>query len=142
MRMIPLTENHLYRKAYRAGGKKSARTVTVYVLKDRAAALYRKRNPLKETINRVGISASKKIGGAVKRNRAKRVLREAYRQIDGAVGVRRGYLIVLVPHTAATVMKTADVVRDLTACFTSLGLISADGNETADSGDGRTAVSP
>ena len=86
MKFYAITENHLYRKAYKNGKRASARSISVYVLRDRHAALLKKQNPEKKTLNRIGISASKKIGGAVQRNRAKRVIREAYRQIDKETG--------------------------------------------------------
>ncbi len=113
MKFYAITENHLYRKAYKNGKRSSARSISVYVLRDRHAALLKKQNPEKKAINRIGISASKKIGGAVQRNRAKRVIREAYRQIDKETGVRTGYLIVIVPRTECTVLKMQDVKRDL-----------------------------
>ncbi len=113
MKFYAITENHLYRKAYKNGKRSSARSISVYVLRDRHAALLKKQNPEKKTINRIGISASKKIGGAVQRNRAKRVIREAYRQIDKETGIRTGYLIVIVPRTECTVLKMQDVKRDL-----------------------------
>ena len=49
----------------------------------------------------------------MQRNRAKRVIREAYRQIDKETGVHTGYLIVIVPRTECTVLKMQDVKRDL-----------------------------
>ena len=113
MKFYAITENHLYRKAYKNGKRSSARSISVYVLRDRHAALLKKQNPEKKTLNRIGISASKKIGGAVQRNRAKRVIREAYRQIDKETGIRTGYLIVIVPRTECTVLKMQDVKRDL-----------------------------
>lgn len=122
MKFHAITENHLYKKAYRAGNRRSSRTVTVYILKDKAAGLLRKRNPLKQNINRIGISASKKIGGAVQRNRAKRVIREAYRMIDKNYGIKRGWLIVIVPKTACTVCSMKECLRDLTCCLRSLDM--------------------
>ena len=113
MKFYAITENHLYRKAYKNGKRSYARSISVYVLRDRHAALLKKQNPEKKSINRIGISASKKIGGAVQRNRAKRVIREAYRQIDKETGIRTGYLIVIVPRTECTVLKMQDVKRDL-----------------------------
>lgn len=113
MKFYAITENHLYRKAYKNGKRTSTRSISVYVLRDRHAALLKKQNPEKKNLNRIGISASKKIGGAVQRNRAKRVIREAYRQIDKETGVRTGYLIVIVPRTECTVLKMQDVKRDL-----------------------------
>lgn len=123
MKFQAITENHLYKKAYRAGKKKSSRTVTVYVLKDKAAGLLRKRHPEKITVNRIGISASKKIGGAVQRNRAKRVIREAYRSIDKRFGVKRGWLIVIVPKESCTVCSMKECFGDLTYCLRSLDML-------------------
>lgn len=123
MKFYAIRENHLYKKAYRSGSRKSTRTVTVYVLRDRASGLLRRQNPMKQTINRIGISASKKVGGAVQRNRAKRVIREAYRIIDKNFGVKKGYLIVLVPRTECTVCKMQDVFRDLTYALGSIDML-------------------
>ena len=123
MKFYAITENHLYRKAYKNGKRTSTRSISVYVLRDRHAALLKKQNPEKKTINRIGISASKKIGGAVQRNRAKRVIREAYRQIDKESGVRTGYLIVIVPRTECTVLKMQDVKRDLLCAFAKTDLL-------------------
>ncbi|MBE6726416.1 MAG: ribonuclease P protein component [Ruminococcaceae bacterium] len=122
MKHHSLKENHLFRAAYRKGGRKSTDTVTVYVMKDRSAGLLRKQNPMKQTVNRVGISASKKVGGAVQRNRAKRVIREALRQIERTAGLKKGYLIVIVPKPACTVCKMQDVQSDLLRCLSALSL--------------------
>ena len=113
MKFTAIRENHLYQKAYKKGERAPARSVCVYVLRDRAAERIRKANPMGEYLNRIGISASKKIGGAVQRNRAKRVVREAYRQIGREYDIKRGYLIVIALRTPATVLKMQDVKRDL-----------------------------
>ncbi len=123
MKFYAITENHLYHKAYKNGKRVSSRSATVYVLRDRHAALLKKQNPEKKNLNRIGISASKKIGGAVQRNRAKRVIREAYRQIDKDTGVRKGFLIVIVPKTECTVLKMQDVKRDLQYCLAKTELL-------------------
>ena len=117
-----LKDNRLFRLAYRRGARKSSRTVTVYALRDRAAGELRKKHPMKLTVNRVGISASKKVGGAVQRNRAKRVIREALRQIDHSAGLKKGYLIVVVPKPECTVCKMQDVKSDLMRCLEAVNL--------------------
>lgn len=123
MKFYAISENHLYKKAYRSGNRKASHTLTVYVLRDKASGLLKKRNPMKMTLNRIGISASKKIGGAVQRNRAKRVIREAYRMIDNAYGIKRGYLIVIVPKNECTVCSMKECQRDLFYCLRKLDMI-------------------
>lgn len=100
-------------------------SVAVYVLRDRHAALLKKQNPMKEYVNRVGLSVSKKIGGAVGRNRAKRVIREAYSEIDRESGIKRGFLIVIAARTAATEKKMQDVKRDMQYCLRRLDMLGS-----------------
>ncbi len=123
MKFYAIRENYLYQKAYRSGKRKFAQHLSVYVLRDKKAGLLKKQHPLKITINRIGISASKKVGGAVQRNRAKRVIREAYRKIDKEFGVKTGNLIVITPRPTSAVCKMCDVYRDLKYCLLSLDLL-------------------
>ena len=74
MKLPAITENHLYSKAYARGKKFVGRFVVVYVLVDYAASKLQKANPTKEKINRVGITVTKKLGTAVVRSRAKRII--------------------------------------------------------------------
>jgi len=118
-----IKENHLYRKTYQGGKRAAAASLCVYVLRDKKSNYLKKANPEKKAINRVGITASKKVGGAVERNRAKRVLREAYRLIEAGIGVKKGYLIVIAARESATVIKMQDAMRDMQYCLRRLDML-------------------
>jgi ribonuclease P protein component len=124
MKLTAVKENHLYSKAYAKGKKYVGRTVVVYVMRDTHAGLLKKRNPLKIAVNRVGLTVTKKIGGAVVRNRCKRIIREAYRLTDREAGIRRGFIIIIVARDSAVTAKMQQVKADITAAMKRLELIS------------------
>ena len=122
MKNVAIREHHLYNKAFQKGKRQVGRYVAVYVLRDLAAERLRKAHPQKITVNRLGLSVSKKIGGAVERNRAKRVIRAAY---DGVKHqLKTGNLIVISPRTAILSAKSTEVGEELRGAFEALGLIS------------------
>ena len=135
MKFTAVTDNYLYKKAYRSGSRKTSHTVTVYVMRDKSAGYLRKKHPLKIKVNRIGISASKKVGGAVQRNRAKRVIREAYRQIDKNLGVKTGYIIIIVPKTECTECSMKECLRDLRYCLRSLEMLGENKQTAASAAD-------
>lgn len=59
--------------------------------------------------SRIGIVASKKLGGAVVRNRAKRLIREVFRT---QAGPDRASDLVIIPKASALQAHTAEVVSD------------------------------
>ncbi len=122
MKLHAITENHLYSKAYARGKKFVGRFVVVYTLPDYAASKLAKANPEKEKINRVGITVTKKLGSAVVRNRAKRVIREGYRLSDKSAKIKRGFLVVIVARGNIIKAKSTDIERDLTSAFKKLGM--------------------
>ena len=123
MKFQAIRENHLFVKAYTGGRRSPTKTCTVYVLKDRQARRFMRSHPDKQYINRIGITASKKIGGAVQRNRAKRVIREALRLIMQECTLKTGHLIVIAAREKATVSKMQDVKRDVHAALMRLSMI-------------------
>ena len=123
MKNIAIRENHLYSKAYRQGKRAVEKHVAVYVLRDFAAQRLKKENPQKVFVNRLGLTVSKKIGGAVQRNRAKRIIRAAYDTKRD--GLKTGFLIVISAREAINGAKSTDVERDLQFAFSKLGMLKA-----------------
>ena len=122
MKDIAIRENHLYNKAYRKGKSYVGKLVAVYVLRDYAAERLARANPEKKQLNRVGLSVSKKLGGAVARNRTKRILRAAYATVKN--DLRTGHLIVISARGAAVKKKSTDIAVELKKAFCELQMFS------------------
>ena len=114
-KIFTIKSNSTFSRMYRS--KSSAQsTVVVYL---------RRNNNLKKA--EIGITASKKLGGAVERNRARRIIREAYRAL-----IREGlninslpYYYVFVARRKCFLKKTRmqDVYCDLRRAFKELGIL-------------------
>ena len=122
MKDYAIKEHHLYNKSFAKGQRAVGKLVAVYVLKDYAARRLRDANPRKQYLNRVGLSVGKKLGGAVGRNRAKRLLREGYRAVKAA-GVKTGFLIVLAAREEIKGKKAQDVQREMLKLFRRLDML-------------------
>lgn len=123
MKYTAISENHLYSKAYAKGKKFVTDHVAVYILPDLHAKKLQKANPKKQKLNRIGLTVTKKIGGAVERNRVKRIIREAYRMIDREHGVKCGFLVVIVARGTALDSNTNQIKKDLETALLRLGML-------------------
>ncbi len=82
---VALKLNHVFRRLYAKGDSAVGSFVVVYC----------KRNGL--AVNRLGVTASTKLGHAVVRNRARRRLKELYRLNES--GFKTGYDVILVARS-------------------------------------------
>lgn len=112
-KIVSITRNNDFRRAYRRGKSQVSPLLVTYVL----------RNRLGET--RVGITTSKKVGNAVTRSRARRVLREAYRGISGRV--KPGYDLVFVARGRTPGAKSTQVQRQMVRQLEAAGLLTGEG---------------
>lgn len=126
MKFVAIKEHHLYNKAYRQGNRFVGHCVAVYVLRDYAAKRLMMAHPQKRYVNRIGLSVTKKVGGACIRTRAKRIMREALRAVERERSLKTGYLVVIAARSEIVGKKMQDVERELRLAFDKMNLYSKD----------------
>ncbi|MCH5320656.1 MAG: ribonuclease P protein component [Eubacterium sp.] len=110
MKSIALKENKDFRRLYYRGKSEAASCLVTYVMKSNFS------------VTRVGITSGKKIGNAVKRNRARRLIRAAFSEYEGRLN---GYYdIVFVARTRTAQVKMQDVQRQMEEQLRKLGVLS------------------
>jgi ribonuclease P protein component len=110
---LTLKLNKEFRRLYGRGNCVVTPTIVMYSLKNRCG------------VNRIGITTAKKIGNAVKRNRARRVIRVSFRNLK--TQLNENYDIVFVARTKTTFVKEQVVERDMINCFVKSGMIDEKG---------------
>lgn len=110
-KIVTIKQNYLFGLAYTKGKCYTQPLLAVYILKGRGIK--------KKTA--FGITVSKKRGNAVERNRAKRVIREAFRRIYPQV--KDGYFIVAVARQGCISATSAVVEEQLRTVLTGAALL-------------------
>ncbi len=105
--IVKLKENYCFRRAYRKGAVYVSPYFVIYAVKS------------KKNI-RLGITAGKKLGGAVKRNRAKRVITAAFREC--LPHILPGYDFVIVARTRILNAKSTETAASMRKIFTDAGI--------------------
>ena len=129
MKFRAICENHLYSKAYSKGKRAVTSALAVYVLPDYQAKRLAKAHPEKRVVNRIGLTTSTKLGGAVVRSRCRRIMREGLRALEREKTLKTGFLIVIAARSAAVKLKSTEIKRQLDTAFTKLGMYAEDKGE-------------
>ena len=122
MKFRAIKENHLYSKAYSKGKRAVTSALAVYILPDYAAKRLAKAHPEKKVVNRIGLTTSTKLGGAVTRSRCRRIMREGLRALEKEKTLKVGFVIVIAARSAAVNLKSTEIKRQLDSAFTKLGM--------------------
>ena len=97
--MVSLKKNKDFRRIYLKGQSYVSPVIVTYIIKNR-------RNNI-----RFGITTSKKIGNAVKRNRSRRIIKEAYREM--LPSIKSGYDFVFVARGRTPESNTNEILKHM-----------------------------
>jgi ribonuclease P protein component len=86
---------------------------------ERYIVLFMKKNSL--PYNRVAFLASKKVGNSVVRNRARRLMKESYREMKG--NLPAGYDFIFIARKTICNLKCADVKKSMEAAVKRAGAL-------------------
>ena len=106
-----LKKNYEFKRLYNKGKSAASKYIAVYVRK----------NGRDE--NRLGITVSTKLGGAVRRNRIRRRLKEAYRINEHKL--RKGHDLVIVARMSSQDAKWSELEASVLTLFTKLGIMES-----------------
>lgn len=112
---VPICENRDFRRLYAKGKSFVGRTLVTYAGRNREGCV------------RVGITAGKKVGNAVLRNRSRRVIREAFRSL--APRVKKGTDLIFVARTKAAYSKSTELLPEMEKQLKKAGVIDFEKEE-------------
>lgn len=121
MQSEPLRFNYEFSRVYGKGTRISGKHVLLFYLK-RNGRVYQNGKKVAPDINRIGVTASKKVRTAVERNRIRRLLREGYREIEFMTNP--GYDLIFMVRNLKEIPKYQSVRKDMEHLLRLSGVIS------------------
>ena len=109
-----LTKNGQFRAVYRRGSREAGKKVVICYLREGQDGIL------------PGFVASKKIGKANQRNRAKRLMREIFRQLESRIAEQHLW-IVFIASFRPNDTNYEELLEDIEGSMTRAGLISTNG---------------
>ncbi len=109
-KLVKIKENYEFRRAYNRGKAYVTPYAVVYVFKNKSNNL------------RLGITVGKKIGKAVQRNRAKRLITAAFRNVSS--DLLTGYDYIIVARVRILNVKSTVAERSFYKALTEAGFIN------------------
>jgi len=104
-----LKKNYEFARLYKKGKFYAGRYLVIYVLTNNYG------------INRVGITASKKVGKSVKRNRLRRLIKENYRRLEPCL--KQGQDIVIVARKSEELPDYYAIGKEMKYLFKKLDVL-------------------
>jgi len=105
----PLKKNYEFRRIYNKGKSAASQCAVVYCRRNGSAG------------NRLGVTVSTKLGGAVKRNRVRRRLKEVYRINERKFA--SGYDIILVARMRSRFTEFGELESSVLSLFRKLNIL-------------------
>lgn len=100
---LPIKKNNEFLRVYKRGKFYVGKFIVLYVLIN------------KLSINRLGITASKKFGNSVKRNRIRRLIKESYRGYEDFI--KEGCDFVFVARNTTTIASFLEIKKEMKFLF-------------------------
>lgn len=110
MAIVTVRDNRIFQKGYKRGKSFVSPVLVTYIIKGK-----------KNSPSRIGITTSKKIGCAVRRNRARRLIKESYRLLSKQV--KPGYDLIFVARLKTTFSSESVVEKAMRKHLETAGLL-------------------
>ena len=105
---ISLNKNYQFSRVYRKGTSAVGKYLVLYCLKNR------------QNILRLGITASKKVGNSVERNRIRRLIKENYRNLEDKL--HTGFDIVFIARINEKLPTYYDIKKEIKYLLSKLSI--------------------